>query len=71
MRRPPTQSLIVESWFLWRYPLAVPHGIWTGNGVTVDWDGQPRPNGVQPDLGATEYSAATPPSAPQNLRIVR
>jgi hypothetical protein len=40
--------------------------------AAVDWDGHARPAGTT-DIGADEFLAgvATPPSAPQNLRIVR
>jgi hypothetical protein len=39
-------------------------------GVSTDWDGQARPAGAAPDIGADEYSGGTPPAAPKNLRIV-
>jgi hypothetical protein len=38
---------------------------------TTDWDGQTRPIGGAPDVGADEDDQASqPPAAPQNLRIV-
>jgi hypothetical protein len=43
--------------------------------VTNDWDGQARPAGSAPDIGADERSSTQtttpPPSAPTNLRIIR
>jgi hypothetical protein len=43
-----------------------------GVGVSVDWDEQPRPVGAAFDIGADEFSGTVaPPSAPQNLRIIR
>jgi hypothetical protein len=41
--------------------------------TTQDWDGQARPSGTSPDIGADEFesgSSSGVPSAPQNLRIV-
>jgi hypothetical protein len=42
--------------------------------VTNDWDGNPRPVGSAPDLGADELGSGvvpTAPAPPTNLRIVR
>jgi hypothetical protein len=45
-------------------------GTATPQGAT-DWDGQARPIGIAPDVGADEDDeVASPPAAPQNLRIV-
>jgi len=40
-------------------------------GCPTDWDGEARPQGAAADVGADEYRAGLPPSAPQRLRIVR
>ena len=45
-------------------------GTTVANGAT-DWDGQARPIGGAPDVGADEDDVtAQPPAPPQNLRIV-
>src|SRR5947208_3392557 len=40
-------------------------------GCPTDWDGDARPQGAAADVGADEYRAGVPPSAPQKVRIVR
>jgi len=40
-------------------------------GCPTDWDGDARPQGAAADVGADEYRAGVPPSAPQRVRIVR
>jgi hypothetical protein len=42
--------------------------------VTSDYDGDARPIGSKPDIGADEFGSGTvttPPAAPTNLRIIR
>lgn len=43
--------------------------------VTTDWDGQARPSGKAPDLGADEIGGGSqtppPPAPPTNVRIIR
>jgi hypothetical protein len=45
----------------------------TVSNASMDFDGNSRPSGASPDIGADEYlsSATTPPAPPTNLRIVR
>ena len=49
---------------------AIDRGV--SSNTTQDWDGEGRPFGIAPDIGADEYRATGTglPGAPQNLRIV-
>jgi hypothetical protein len=41
--------------------------------VAVDWDGEPRPGGSAPDIGADELGVPSshPPAVPTNLKVVK